>query len=148
MKLLHHIIATVFGAGYSPLAPGTAGSLLWLLLVYFFLPTVSPVYALLLIILLVLGVISSTAMEKWHGEDPSLVVIDELVGMGISLIFVPRSWPFFLGAFLLFRFFDIVKPWPINVSQKLRGGWGIMMDDILAGIFALIIIHLIRLFFV
>ncbi len=146
VRLIYILFATGFGAGYSPLAPGTAGSLLSMLLIYFFIPTGSLLLLLLILLFFIIGVYSGTVMEKLYGEDPSIVVIDEMVGMGISLLFIPRTWPLFLIAFLLFRMFDIVKPPPVNASQKLKGGWGIMVDDLLAGIYAFLGVHIIYWF--
>jgi phosphatidylglycerophosphatase A len=146
-RFIYHLVATALGAGYAPLAPGTAGSLLAVLLIFFFYP---PSWILIVISLLLffLGVYTSGKLEIIHGTDPSLVVIDEVVGMIISLVFLPRNWLLFLLAFIFFRFYDIVKPPPINSSQKLPAGWGIMMDDVIAGIFALLSIHLLRLLYV
>jgi phosphatidylglycerophosphatase A len=147
VKLFHYIIATSLGLGYAPLAPGTVGSLLGIAAMYFMFPL--PLWMILTIIVFgfFIGVYSSTIVEKEKGEDPSLVVIDEVVGMMISLVLVPRLWWMYGLAFLLFRFFDIVKPPPINASQKLKGGWGIMVDDLFAGIYALILMHLFLVFF-
>ena len=144
MKIFHYIVATGGGVGFFPLAPGTAGSIISLLLVYVFSP-ISP-YILLLFILLFffLGVYSSSQVEKDRGHDPSIVVIDEIVGMGIGLLFLPRNLLLFVLAFILFRVFDIFKPPPINVSQKLPLGWGVMMDDVIAGIYTLIITQFLR----
>jgi len=143
-RFLYHVIATAAGCGYTPLAPGTAGSILALILIYYFYP---PGWLLGLIILLIffVGVHTSTQMEKMYGTDPSLVVIDEVVGMSISLIYLPRNYLLFLLAFIFFRFYDIVKPPPINFSQKLPGGWGVMIDDVIAGIFALITVQVCRI---
>jgi phosphatidylglycerophosphatase A len=140
---LNYVVATTFGAGFSPVAPGTAGSLLAVLLVYFLSPFPVWIFILVLIILFFAGVYTGTQIEKEKGHDPSLVVIDEFVGMGISLLFLDKDWRFYLIAFILFRFFDIVKPPPINLSQKLAGGCGIMIDDVLAGLYALILTHLV-----
>ncbi len=141
MKFLYHLIATFFGAGYFPLGPGTVGSVVCAVAVYFLIPDEPFLLILILAVLFAAGVVSGTAMEKWHGKDPSLVVIDEVVGMGISLVLVPRNWLYYLIAFVLFRFFDIVKLWPANISQNLKGGWGIVTDDVIAGIYALILVH-------
>lgn len=146
MKIVNYIIATALGAGYAPLAPGTAGSILCLLIVYFCSPVPLLVYILVLVLLFFLGVYSSTRVEKDLGHDPSIVVIDEVLGMGISLLLLPRNFWLFFIAFLLFRVFDIFKPPPINFSQKLAAGWGIMVDDIIAGLYAFIGVHIIRYF--
>ncbi len=143
-RFLYHVIATAAGCGYAPLAPGTAGSIGALLLIYCFYP---PWWVLgpLILVLFFLGVYTSTQMEKIYGPDPSLVVMDEVVGMSISLFFLPRNYWLFLLAFIFFRFYDIVKPPPINISQQLPGGWGIMIDDVIAGIFALITVQVCRM---
>ena len=142
-RFLNYVVATGFGAGFSPLAPGTAGSLITVIVVYFLSPIPVWIYISGLVFLFVIGVYSGTVVEKERGEDSSIVVIDEIVGMGISLLFLARDWRFYLVAFVLFRFFDIAKPPPINRSQKLPGGYGIMMDDVLAGFYALILSHVI-----
>lgn len=148
MKIFNYLIATGIGLGFSPLAPGTMGSLLGLLLMYLLFPLPFWITVLIIIFLFFIGVYTGTALEKDHGTDPSKVVIDEIVGMMTSLILVPRIWWIYATAFVLFRIFDIVKPPPINASQKLKGGWGIMADDVLAGLYSLILIHLIVKFFV
>jgi phosphatidylglycerophosphatase A len=143
LRTLNYLVATCLGAGFSPVAPGTAGSLIAVLLFYFLSPI--PVWILIpvLLILFFAGVYAGTRIEKEKGKDPSIVVIDEFVGMGISLMFLEKDWRIFLIAFIFFRLFDITKPPPINLSQKLAGGYGIMIDDMLAGIYALILTHLI-----
>jgi phosphatidylglycerophosphatase A len=140
------MIATAFGVGYVPLAPGTAGSILCLMIVYFWSPLPLLGYILVLVLLFFLGVYSGNQLEKDLGHDPSIVVIDEVVGMGISLLLLPQNYMWFFIAFLLFRIFDISKPPPINFSQKLHGGWGIMMDDVIAGLYTLVLVQIIRYF--
>jgi phosphatidylglycerophosphatase A len=146
MRSVHYTIATGFGLGYSPIAPGTAGSILALLVAYFLMQD-NPVYLIVAtIICFGIGIVSATFVEKDRGiEDPSLVVVDEIVGMWISLLFIPIVWWMYLIAFLLFRLFDVVKPFPVDSAQKLSRGWGIMMDDVLAGVYALIVMHIIIL---
>lgn len=144
MKRFHYIIATGFGLGYSPLAPGTAGSLLALLMAFFIFRENYVILISAAIIFFGIGIVSATFVEKDQGsEDPGLIVVDEMVGMWIGLLFVPRLWWTFLLAFLLFRLFDILKPFPINAVQKLNNGWGIIMDDVLAGIYTLVTMHLL-----
>lgn len=145
-KFVNYIIATAFGAGYAPLAPGTAGSILCLLIVYFLTPIPLWIYITALFVLFFLGVYSGTRVEKDLGHDPSIVVIDEVVGMGISLLLLPRNFWLFFIAFLLFRIFDIFKPPPINLSQNLPDGWGIMLDDVIAGLYAFLVVQIIRYF--
>ena len=144
MKIFYYILATGLGTGFSPLAPGTAGSLLSLLLIYFFSPIPPYILVLFIIVLFFLGVFASTQVEKDRGHDPSIVVIDEIVGMSIGLLFLPPNLTLFFIAFVLFRIFDIFKPPPINISQKLPAGWGVMMDDVIAGLYTLFLVQLIR----
>ncbi len=142
-RLMVYGIGTGLGAGYSPIAPGTAGSLLALIL-FGLLPAASVVWLLISGIVFFVGVKISTLIECDKGEDPSLVVIDEIVGQWIALLFLP-AYPLmvFVAAFFLFRLFDIWKPYPIDLSQKLNGGWGIMIDDVLAGIYANLVLQII-----
>ena len=144
MKFFNYLVATALGSGYSPVAPGTAGSLLAVLIIYFLSPISGWVLSIAMLLLFFIGVYSSTALEKDLGKDPSKVVIDEVVGMGISLIFLPKNWMLFLAAFILFRLFDIFKPFPVNKMENLKSGWGIMMDDVVAGFYALAIVHLLH----
>ena len=133
-------IATFFYLGKLPFAPGSWGSL-GALLLWLLLPVTFSVHLYALIILFILGVYSSSRMAKYLDDhDPSEVVIDEVVGMGISLFMLPHSLGLYLLAFILFRVFDILKPSFIYHIQNLSGGWGIMLDDVLAGLitFALV----------
>jgi len=130
-----HILATFFYVGYTPKMPGTVASLITMIMVYF-LPIVSVMYSVILVgILLVGGVIVSGIFEKELGvKDPSVIVIDEVAGMLLALLCTPKTIVCYLLAFGLFRFLDIYKPFPINIPDKhMTGGWGIMLDDILAG---------------
>ena len=150
--MLVKIIATAFGAGYSPIAPGTAGALvaaifLWVAdaLLKLYLPDwVGQEWPLLVLVIgtTAVGVQVSTAAEKVWGKDPSRVVIDEVVGMWISMLWVPLSGWYLFWGFMLFRLFDIWKPWHVARAEALPAGWGIMMDDVVAGIYTCIILHL------
>ena len=142
MRIVHYIIGTALGSGYFPVAPGTAGSLLALFL-FWFLPVSSVIWIILILLFFILGVCSGSVIEKEQGHDPQIVVIDEVVGQWMSLLFIPHTLPWFMGAFLLFRLFDIWKPWPVDKLQNLPGGWGIMMDDVMAGIYTALLIHLL-----
>ena len=133
--------ATFFYLGKLPFAPGSWGSL-GALLLWVLLPVTFSVHLPVIIILFVLGVYSSNKMAKYlNDHDPSEVVIDEAVGMGISLFMLPYSFGLYLLAFGLFRIFDVLKPSFIYRVQDLPGGWGIMLDDVLAGLFTLAIVH-------
>ena len=143
----HEMIATGLGVGHFPYGPGTMGALLAILI--WFLITTTAGYSTWLTITFVLvgvftfqGVWSSTVAERYWGEDPSRVVIDEVVGQWITLLAIPAtfSWWHVLTAFVLFRFFDIVKPLGVRKMENFKGGWGIMADDILAGIYGAILL--------
>lgn len=141
MSHIQYFLATGFYSGYSPVAPGTAGSLLVVVLFLFF-PSIPIGYHLLLISLMVfLGIWSSSRVATDLGKDPSIVVIDEMTGMFIAIFACPRTLIVLFLGFFLFRFFDILKPFPIRNVEKLSGGLGIMLDDIIAGIFAFAIIQ-------
>jgi len=137
-------IATGCYSGYLPKAPGTWGSLVGLLL-FFLLHTLSlEIYLAVIAGIFVIGTFASGEAEKiMDHKDPGLVVIDEIVGMLITMIAIPAT-PIAMGlGFILFRIFDIWKPFPIRfIDQRFHGGLGIMLDDIVAGIFSLIILHL------
>lgn len=146
MRPIFYIIATCFGLGYSPIAPGTAGSILAVLVAFFLFKGSTTYLVISIILILVIGTIASSYVEKdRESKDPSLVVIDEVAGMWISLLFIPHLWWIFLIAFGLFRLFDVIKPFPANKIQNWDGGLGIMLDDVVAGIYALISTHLILL---
>ena len=143
MIRVHFFLATGFYVGYSPVAPGTAGSLL-MILILLLLPALTIFSHLILILLIsILGVWSSTTVAEKKGKDPSIVVIDEMAGMSIALIACPMTIITFLTAFLAFRVFDIFKPFPIRISENLPGGWGIMLDDILAGLYAFFLVQIL-----
>jgi len=144
MRILYYSIATGFGVGYSPLAPGTAGTIMGVLIAYFLFGGNLLFLFLAISILFIIGIAAGSFVEREQkSKDPSIVVVDEIVGMWISLLFVPHFWWSFLIAFALFRLFDVLKPFPANSIQKLKGGLGIMMDDVVAGVYALIGTHLI-----
>jgi phosphatidylglycerophosphatase A len=145
MNKLTRFLATGFYSGYAPIAPGTAGSAVaWV--IFILIPGLRD-FPLLLLSLLVffIGVKVATDVEKTDGHDASVIVIDEMAGMWISLLFLPASvtWGGWIAAFFLFRFFDIIKPFPAGKSQKLPAGWGIMIDDVFAGLYANLAVRLI-----
>lgn len=125
------------GLGYFPFAPGTVTSLAAVILFVLFpsllrievaVPAIGIVFAA--------GLWASEVMERIYGHDPSQVTIDELAGQWVALLFLPGGWLTILLGFGAFRFFDILKPEPVNRAQELPGGWGVMVDDLLAGIYA------------
>jgi phosphatidylglycerophosphatase A len=149
-NLFHIIISTGFGSGYSPIAPGTAGAILatliWFVLsLKFTSHTLFIITAFLIVLFTILGVWSSGIMEKYWGEDPAKVVVDEMVGVWIPLLAVSDGNLYYaLAALVLFRLFDIFKPLGIRKLEAIGGGWGIMLDDILAGIYSLFILFGLR----
>ncbi|WP_418495237.1 phosphatidylglycerophosphatase A [Coprobacter sp.] len=149
-KLFHIIIASGFGSGFSPFAPGTVGALvaiiIWTVLFYVIpFNTLLIVTSLLIVLFTAAGIWSADKMESEWGKDPSKVVIDEMVGVWIALLAVPEGniW-YILFAFLLFRFFDIFKPLGIRKMEQLNGGIGVMADDILAGIYSFLLLMGLR----
>jgi phosphatidylglycerophosphatase A len=148
-------IATGLGSGYFPLAPGTAGSVLGLALVIAFRQTsLTPLWlgvslAAFAGLLFFVGVWSAGKAEKVFGRvDPGQVVIDEVVGQIITFVATPRvTWKGLLVGFILFRVFDIVKPFPARRAERFPGGWGIMMDDLIAGLYSLIVLVILGRFF-
>jgi len=144
LLFLSRIIATIFHCGYLPLAPGTWASAIALLAGWYLLPHIdNSTFFISLVILFFAGVLSSRLIsEEDNDEDPSYVVIDEWVGMWIPLIGIPHNWEWWAAGFVLFRIFDIIKPFPIGKLEKLKGGWGIMLDDVLAGVYALVLIQI------
>jgi phosphatidylglycerophosphatase A len=140
-------IATGFYSGYSPVASGTAGSAVGVLI--YAIPAFQSQVVLCAASAagLLIGAYVSGVMERSFGEDPSIVVIDEIVGMWISLLFLPPSIATVLAAFLFFRAFDIIKPPPARQLERLKGGWGVMLDDAAAGVYANVAVQLLWLLF-
>ena len=141
--LFHKLISTSLGIGYIGKGAGTvaavACSVCWYLAWqngYQLVPSL-----IVTAVITLIGIWSSGIVSTIWGEDPARVVIDEVSGMCISLLFVPVSIKYVVCALILFRFFDIVKPLYIRKLERLPGGWGIMLDDVLAGIYANIILQ-------
>ena len=146
-------IGTFFGAGLLKPGPGTYGSaaalLLWLTAAQTLHPAHLPLYtAIAAIIVTLIGIPAATIVARESGrEDPGHVVIDEVAGQLIALIFCPPDWAHAVLALLLFRLFDILKPPPIRQLERLPAGTGIMLDDVAAGLFALAVAQLAHLWF-
>lgn len=142
MRFLAGLIASGLGSGFSPVASGTAGSLLAAALIYFSAGWWSPSTALIATAAVyVVGVWACNVSEKMWGHDSGRMVIDEVAGMCLSAAWVEASsLPWLAAAFILFRLFDIIKPFPANRAENLPGGWGVMTDDIAAGAYALLVI--------
>jgi phosphatidylglycerophosphatase A len=137
-------LATAGGVGYAPAVPGTVGSalaagLLWLvpfsrvgLLCFFVAVTIAGAWA------------AHRAERVLGGKDPSPIVIDEVAGMTLAVLAFPLTLPVLAAGFVLFRLFDVVKPFPARASERLPGGVGVMMDDLVAGLYALAVVALLR----
>lgn len=131
-------LATGFGLGYAPKAPGTVGTLAGVLLYLAFAPFSLTVYLIATLVVCVIGVPICGLTAKWWGmHDHPSIVWDEVAGYLITMIAWPFAWSTIVIGFIWFRVFDILKPWPINLLDKrVQGGLGIMLDDILAGVYA------------
>ncbi|AOW76519.1 phosphatidylglycerophosphatase [Colwellia sp. PAMC 20917] len=140
-----HFLALGFGSGLLPKAPGTYGTLAAIPLYLLLAPASVSTYLAIVIIMSIAGIyICGKAAEDAGVPDHGAIVWDEIVGFLITMFLVPLTWQSIVVGFILFRIFDIFKPWPISyVDKNLHGGLGIMVDDILAGLAALACMHLI-----
>ena len=149
----HKAVATVLGLGYAPFGPGTFGTLGAVLSCYAyqaFFEDFPSVVVLVSgsIIFGVVGIWSTEVVSREWGDDPSRVVMDEYVGYLISLLFIPLNHVTLISAFILFRFFDILKPLGIGyIDKNVKGSLGVMLDDVLAGVYSCITLHLLVLIF-
>lgn len=141
------VLATGFGAGLSPVAPGTAGTLAAVPLGYLFMVTLAPGP-----LLQVLGIAALIAVAVWSAgvaaprfglKDPGQIVVDEIAGYLVALAFLPAGWTTLAAAFVFFRLFDIVKPPPCRRLEALPGGVGIVADDVMAGVYANLALRLL-----
>ncbi len=136
-------LATGFCAGHAPKAPGTVGTIVAIAPLLLLQQLTLVPYILVVAFACVAGIyLCHKADELLHTHDNKSIVWDEFCGLWITFIAVPSGWITLLAGFVLFRFFDIIKPWPISVAdRKVTGGLGVMLDDIIAGMFALVILH-------
>lgn len=150
MRLLRRgiiFIATGGYLGYFPLAPGTAGSLIGILI--YWATNLTPLTSSIFIFLLfTLGIYVSDEAEKiFKRRDPPQIIVDEIVGAFLSVFLLPRRIGYIIGGFLLFRFIDIVKPYPIKrLEERFKGGVGVMLDDVVAAIYTNFILQTLRFF--
>jgi len=142
-EFYHKTLATGLGSGYAPIAPGTFGTLVALIALYPLSLLKYSNYVLIgfVIIFYILGVVSTNFLENLWGKDPSKIVIDEIVGYWIAIIWIPINIKTALIGFVLFRFFDILKPLGIRRLERINGAHGVMLDDVLAGIYTNLIIQ-------
>jgi phosphatidylglycerophosphatase A len=137
-------IASGLGAGLSPIAPGTAGSAVGLILFLPLIPLPLVWQIVATVAVTLLGVWASTVTaRRLAAKDPGFVVVDEVAGMWITLLAVPLSWGAALAGFFLFRAMDVVKPFPARQFESFPGGWGIMADDVMAGIYANLVLQVL-----
>ena len=140
-------IASGFGSGLSPFAPGTAGSAAALVPWFFMRELSLAIVVLLIVMAFAIGVwASNVVIGRLHISDPGVIVWDEFVGQWITLLpllVFPAGWPWIAAGFFLFRLFDVWKPWPCSwADRNVKGGFGVMLDDVLAGIYAALVLGL------
>ncbi len=140
-------VITFFGSffytGFFPFAPATFATLIWAVCYLFIPPAGWIIHLIALLIMLPISIYISDVMEGYFGNDASVIVIDEFVGMQVTFFAIAPSPLTVLVGFLLFRIFDIAKPFPIGRSQKIRGGYGVVIDDVIAGLYSYIILNII-----
>lgn len=148
MRQLALLLATWWGVGYVPRAPGTAGTIA--AIPFFLLLSLLPLYGYLACVLgigLAACWAAGEAERIFQEQDSKRIVIDEAVGFFITMTALPPTWPYLIGGFCLFRCFDILKPPPIRlIERKVPGGYGVVLDDVLAGIYAQISLRIIVAF--
>lgn len=148
INFFEKIIGSGFYTGYFPVASGTVGSFAAILI--YLIPGFEQIMIIIPVIMILLsyGIYVGSKFEAVYGKDPSQCTVDEFVGTWISLIALPKILWIIVAAFLIWRILDIIKPPPARSLEKLKGGLGIMIDDVVSGIYTLIIMHLIVYLFV
>lgn len=146
-SFLVYLFGTSLYLGYFPFASGTVSSLLPAFLFYFFQINDSLILVSLPILYLI-GFYTANEIKKVHGNDPYIVTIDEFIGFCITMLFLPKTFFYLTVGFLLFRLFDIVKPYPANIFDKKETANGILLDDVFAGIYANLVLQIIKFFFI
>ena len=140
-----HFVAYGFGSGLVPAAPGTFGTLVGAVLWWFMAPLAAVPYVATTLGLWLVGVfVCGQTARDLGGHDPGSIVWDEIVGFLVAMCLLPRHWGWLLGGFVTYRLFDIWKPFPIRSVERLGGGLGIMADDVVAGAYTLVLLHLAR----
>lgn len=146
INLIEKIIGSGLFTGYIKFASGTFASLAAVLI--YMIPCFENPGLMIFIIsfFFVWGISLGNKFEKVYGKDPQQCTIDEFVGTWISLLFVPKTIFYIPMVLIIWRAFDIYKPFPVNLTEKLKGGWGIMLDDVIAGFYSFILVHIIIYF--
>jgi phosphatidylglycerophosphatase A len=144
---VNKLIASIFGIGYikggGTIAAAVTCGIIWLL----WANGISPqLFMAACLVVTLIGVYVGNQVEPYWGKDSYRVVIDEVAGMWIAVLFIPPSLPLLIAGFILFRFFDIVKPLYIRRMEAFKGGWGVMLDDVLAGVYANIVLQVVVFF--
>jgi len=144
-KKIKIFFGTGFYSGYFPKIPGTFGSLIAML--FFFIPGFGKLSFLIPFIILVffLGIYLGSEFEKIYAKDPPVFTLDEFIGTWITFLFVEKSLMILITGFIVWRILDILKPYPANKAEKLKGGLGIMLDDVISGMYSLIFIYIFKL---
>lgn len=147
INIIEKAVGSGLYTGYIPIASGTFGSMIGLII--YAIPGFEKPFIILpaIVIFALWGKFIGDKFDLVYGKDPSECTIDEIVGMWISLLFLPKTFFISGAAFISWRLFDIVKPWPARKLESLKGGTGIMIDDIVAGFYSMVFIHLILLIF-
>jgi phosphatidylglycerophosphatase A len=148
INFIEKFLGSGFYTGYIPLASGTFGSLA-ALIIYWLIPGFEQPLVIIpsILVFIFLGINIGNKFEKIYGVDPPQCTIDEIVGMWISLLFLPKTLLISALAFFVWRIMDIIKPYPARKLEELHGGVGVMMDDIAASIYSLVFVHIILLIF-
>ncbi len=145
MRFLLRLVGSGLGSGYAPVASGTVGSAIGLL-IWILLPSLTAYQQIAFVgVTFLIGVPICTQMEKTYGYDPSQATFDEFVGQWTALILLPKTLPYLAASFLIFRALDVWKPFPARGSQKLPGGWGIMIDDLIVGVYTCLLLHGVKM---
>jgi phosphatidylglycerophosphatase A len=154
---LSKLIATAFGTGYVPMAPGTAGSIIGMIFLYVFNLVLMQLFELDIyivysgiVLIIFTFYIGGFAIKKVHEEwkhDSGKIVIDEVIGVFITLFASPLDWRYYLTGLVLFRVFDIWKPLYIRKIDNMNSNWSVMLDDVLAGVYSFILLRLMILYF-
>ena len=141
------VIGSGLFSGYIPFAPGTFGSIVALAI--YLIPPFQNIYVILSFIIIgfFIGIPIGNYFEDLYGKDPKQFTFDEFVGMWIALLFIPQSIDLIVITFIIWRLLDIFKPFPANRAESLKGGLGIMLDDVISGMYSLIIIYIFRVLF-
>jgi phosphatidylglycerophosphatase A len=142
-KLIVNVVATGLGTGYAPVASGTIGSIPPWIVAYFLIANDQMTLVIVTLILSVISIWFAGQAEENFGHDSKKIVIDEWAGMFFTLLFIPYSLVNYLIAFFVFRAFDVIKIYPARKSERLPGGWGVTMDDVIAGVQSNIVTQII-----